>query len=128
MKTLFVFLVALAFSLISPEQDKVYSDLERAFSRGDEKAILMHSGDKLLLEIDKKESVYSKAQAEMILRDFFEKNRPTSFKLIFKGNSKGNSAYSVGILESQAKKYRITITLKENGSLFKIEQLKIEVD
>ena len=128
MKTLLVFIFAVAFSLISPEQDKVYSDLERAFSRGDEKAILVHSGDKLLLEIEKKEGIYSKAQAEMILRDFFEKNRPTAFKLIFKGNSKGNSAYSVGILESHSKKYRITTTLKEMGTVFKIEQLKIEAD
>ena len=124
---LLLFLFILSASFLSA-QDKIYSDIERAFQRGDEKAILNHAADRVLLDIDKKESVYSKAQAAMILRDFFTKNRTSSFKLIFKGNAKGSSAYAVGVLESGAKKFRVTITLKETSGVFKIEQLSIEED
>ena len=116
----------IVFSLQGLAQDKVYAELERAFQRGDEKTILAHVGDKLLLEIDSKEKVYSHAQAELILRDFFHKNKPSSFKLIFKGNAKGSVAYAVGILDTPSKKFRVTITLKENQSVFKIEQMSME--
>lgn len=126
MKLLLSILTICFLSTVVLGQDKLYADLERAFQRGDEKTILANASDKLLLEIDKKESVYSRSQAEMILRDFFSKNRPSSFKLIFKGSAKGSSAYAVGILESGSKKFRVTITLKESGTVFKIEQLSVE--
>ncbi|GAA0874589.1 hypothetical protein GCM10009118_09970 [Wandonia haliotis] len=124
--TVIVTFLVLSGSLFS--QDRLYTDLERAFQNGDEKSIVAHASDRLLLDIDKKESMYSRSQAEMILRDFFSKNRPNSFKLIFKGNAKSSSAYAVGILEAGSKKFRVTITLKENGNSFKIEQLSVEED
>lgn len=126
MKFFLSLLFVLSITTFSYSQDKLYADIERAFQQGDEKTILANVSDKLLFEIDKKESVYSKSQAEMILRDFFAKNKPSSFKLIFKGKAKGNSAYAVGIMESGTKTFRITMTLKESGTLFKIEQLAIE--
>jgi hypothetical protein len=116
----------LSFTVFSSfSQELAFDKLEIGFQKGDEKIILTHVVDKLLLNIEQKESVYSKSQAEMILRDFFTKNPPKSFKFIFKG-TKGGSTCAVGILVCANKEYRVSIALKEETPIFKLEQLNIE--
>lgn len=122
----FIACLCVFFSLsVSFAQEADYTKLESGFRSGNEKIILTHVVDKILLNIDQKEAVYSKSQAEMILKDFFTKNPPVAFNYIFKGNKDG-AACAVGIMECKNKKYRISITLKEVKPIFKLEQLNIE--
>jgi hypothetical protein len=103
----------------------VYNSLERALKEGNEKKIVSHAGEKLLLEIENVESVYSKPQAERILHDFFEKNKPTDFEVNFKGTNKNNYALVGTMTTEKSKKIRVSLRLKESGNTFILEKLTI---
>jgi hypothetical protein len=61
------------------------------------------------LLIDEKEDVYSKAQAELILKDFFTKHHPDTFKVENEGFSEGMN-YTIGKLITSNGKFRIYLT------------------
>ncbi len=103
----------------------VYSSLEKAINEGDEQKIISHVGEKILLEVNNVESVYSKPQAEQILKDFFEKNKPVLFEITFRGSKKGNYAMIGTLLSDKQKKFRVSMRLRENGNTFQLEKLSI---
>ncbi|MDR3350504.1 MAG: DUF4783 domain-containing protein [Prevotellaceae bacterium] len=72
------------------------------------------------------ENSYSRTQATMILKDFFEKYPPAQFA--FKHSSdKRTVKYAIGLLETQNnEQLRVTILLKDKGDDLKIQQLRIE--
>lgn len=103
----------------------VYNSLEKAIGEGNEQKIILHVGDKILLEVNNVESVYSKPQAEQILKDFFEKNKPVLFEITFRGSKKGNYAMIGTLLSDKQKKFRVSLRLRENGNTFHLEKLSI---
>jgi hypothetical protein len=79
------------------------------------------------LIIDNKENIYSKTQAQIILKDFFKKNTAESFSILHQGG-KGESKYAIGSLKTTQGKYRITLLLKLSNNATYIHQLRIEKD
>jgi len=77
------------------------------------------------LVILEKEDVYSKAQAEQILRKFFTDNHPTSFKIIFEGG-KEVSRYAIGSLTASTGNFRVYFLIKDQDGSPLIHQLRIE--
>jgi hypothetical protein len=79
------------------------------------------------LKILDKEDVYSKAQAELILKDFFAKNPMKSFAIIHKGTSKNGDQFAIGTYETTAgKKFRSYFLFKKEGAGLTIQQLRFE--
>ena len=72
-----------------------------------------------------KEDVYSKTQAEQILRKFFADHRPTSFKIIFEGG-KETSRYAIGSLTTSTGDFRVYFLIKDQDGSPLIHQLRIE--
>jgi len=72
-----------------------------------------------------KEDVYSKAQAEQILRKFFTNHHPTSFKIIFEGG-KETSQYAIGSLTTTTGNFRVYFLIKDQDGSPLIHQLRIE--
>jgi len=124
---LYLFLVGTLFLnfTLSSNPNATFSALERAFTEGDAKKITAQMDDKLLLEINKSESVYSKSQAELILKDFFEKNRPKTFTTKSKSNLKGNYAMLGTLISESNKEFRVSIKLREQGSQFALDRISI---
>ena len=77
------------------------------------------------LTIDNNEEIYSKEQAELILKDFFSKNTPSAFDVLHKGGKEG-SRYAIGNLTTSNGNFRITILVKIKDSQPYIHQLRIE--
>ena len=129
MKTLLLtFLISLSlnpfvldFSIYtSPEA--AFTSLESAFKSGDVNAIMSHADEKILLEINNGESVYSKAQAFAILTVFFNRHKPQDFILKSKSLNKGNYAL-IGTLITEKKNFRVSIKLRESGQLFFLDKI-----
>jgi len=79
------------------------------------------------LTIFNQEEVYSKAQAEMVLKDFFSKNAPKSFTIIHKGVSKEGARYAIGTLTTtQGQNIRTYFFVKESGGNSSIQELRFE--
>lgn len=75
-----------------------------------------------------KEDIYSKQQAEQIVKSFFEKNKVKSFSLLHQGGKEG-AKYAICNLENTAGKvYRVYFLIKETSGNPLIHQMRIEVE
>ena len=74
------------------------------------------------------DNVYSKIQAELILKDFFSKHKPVSAKLIHLLDSNPNYRFAVIALKSIKGDFRISFSLKDTGGKFLITDMRIELE
>ncbi len=93
---------------------------------GNAKMVASYFNDNIELVILEKENVCSKEQGEMILSDFFSKNKPTDFKITHQGGT--DSVYGIGKLQTTGTNFRIYFMLKTFANKPLIVQLRIEKD
>jgi hypothetical protein len=98
-----------------------------AIGTGNSAVLASYFNLNLELAILENEDIYTKQQAELIMKDFFARNTPTSFTILHKGGKEG-SQYAIGNLVTANGNFRVTILvkLKENKPL--IHQLRFEKD
>ena len=77
------------------------------------------------LTLNRGEEIYSRDQAELILKDFFLKHAPNDFSILHKGGKEGSS-YAIGNLSTTNGNFRVTILVKLKDSQPYIHQLRIE--
>ena len=105
----------------------IYSEITNAIRSGDARTVARYFNNTVDLTILSQEEVYSKAQAEQVLRDFFQKNTPRSFSLIHKGVSREGAKYAIGNLTTgQGVQYRTYFFVKQIGSGEFIQELRFE--
>lgn len=105
----------------------VFDDIGTAIRSGDARQIARFFNNNVDLTIFNQEEVYSKAQAEMVLKDFFSKNAPKSFTIIHKGVSKEGARYAIGTLTTtQGQNIRTYFFVKESGGNSSIQELRFE--
>jgi hypothetical protein len=68
---------------------------------------------------------YSKAQAVLILKDFFSRNGVNGFEVKHKGDNNG-SQYCIGMLQTRSGLYRATVFMKAEGSRQIIKEIRIQ--
>ena len=66
---------------------------------------------------------YSATQAELVLKDFFAKNQPTSFELVHQGESQEHIQYAIGRYVSRTGTYRVYVKLKPSRGAPVIDNL-----
>lgn len=102
------------------------SSIVSAFKTGSASKLATFFGDNVDLSILDKENLYSKTQAEQVLKSFFTAHKPINFSILHKGKS-GQSQYYIGELNSD-KTYRVTLNSKPAGTTTVITSLTIEED
>ncbi len=89
----------------------------------DDLSNLFHS--KVELTLPGQNNIYSKQQAKFILKDFFLKDKPTSFNLVTQ-NKIDDSSFIVGKLHTTKKHYRVCFLTKTINNVIYIYQIRIE--
>jgi predicted secreted protein len=107
-------------------QDATTEKAVKALTAGDSKGLAALFADNLDLKIEDKDDIFSKEQAEQILRKFFEKNAAKGFKLVNSGETTLGLIYRIGELETAGGKYKVDIKLKKIGDGYVISILEIE--
>jgi len=102
-------------------------DINKALKSGDYELLKNKMNQTVELVILEKENVYSKTQAEQILKQFFSVHKPISYTLIHNGGSQ-NSQYYIGTLKTEKENYRVYYLLKTRENKTLIYQLRIESD
>lgn len=80
----------------------------------------------ITLSIMDEEDVYSRAQAELIMKKFFTQNKPSGFKSIHNGTSKTGMEYIIGNLSTSSGEFRITYFIAKSGEKMSLKELRIE--
>ncbi len=100
-------------------------NIAAAIKLGNSKELAKYFAPNVELVIGEKSGTYSKAQAEMMVKDFFAKNPVKEYKVMHQGNSQDNSLYTIGDLTS-TKSYRTYYLLRKSGDSYLIHQLRFE--
>ena len=103
-------------------------NISLAIQTGNAAEVAKYFDNTVSITVFNSEGSYSKAQAEMVLKDFFSKNSPRSFKIIHKGNSSEGSQYAIGTLVSAKGSFRTYIYIKKKGNAYLIQEIRFEND
>ncbi len=106
----------------------VIDDIATAIRSGNPKNISKFFIDNIDLKVIEQEDVYSKQQAEMILKDFFTKHAVKSYTVAHKSQPKAGSQYVIGTLETANGKFRTYFLIKTTGTQTLIQQFRIETE
>jgi hypothetical protein len=101
------------------------SEVINSLKTGNSKELSKFFNTNIDLTILDKQDIYSKTQAEIILKDFFSKNPPSNFTVIHQGGKEG-SQYVIGNLTTSNGTFRLTLALKSQDNSLLIQQLRIE--
>lgn len=72
------------------------------------------------LNINGQQGEYSRNQAEIVLRDFFKKNPPLEFSLVFKNENQNSVSTYIGEYASGQSSYKVFIKVSQVESSFRI--------
>jgi len=123
--TLTLFLVSFEMKQQVAVPDEIYA----AIKAGNSKVLAKYFNTNVELVILEKEGVYSKTQAELILRDFFTRNIPNNLVKQHEGKSgKEATKYVICTLNTSKGQYRVYFVMKSNNGEFTIHQFRIEND
>lgn len=126
-RSLFLLVISLtSLYLPSAIQADIIDDLSSYFKAGNTKEIARNFSSTIELIIIDEEDVYSKAQGEQILRDFFIKHPPVKTSVFHKINNSPNYRFGVVILNTSKETFRVSITMKKFNNSFLITELRIE--
>ncbi|MBL7110981.1 MAG: DUF4783 domain-containing protein [Bacteroidales bacterium] len=120
----FIFMFQLSFA---PPAKMIPDSIVLAFQAGNATELAKHFNTSIELVILEEEDIYSKTQAEQIIRKFFSDNKPSSFTVIFEGG-KEPSKYAIGKLVTSTGPYRVYLLIKENEGSPLIHQIRIEAE
>lgn len=98
-----------------------------AFKAGNATRIAGYFAENVDLSILETENLYSKSQAEQILKNFFIKHKPSEFTIVHKGKS-GQSEYFIGELTCNDAIFRVTLNSKADEGSKEITALTIELN
>jgi hypothetical protein len=117
MKTLFTYLLATSVVLLSSFtlQSNGIDEVIGALRSGNSTELSKYFDDNVELTLPDKSDSYSKAQAQLIVKDFFSNNGVKGFNLDHKGDAPGGH-YCIGTLQTNAGKFRTNVYMKvKNG-------------
>ncbi|MFZ9942274.1 MAG: DUF4783 domain-containing protein [Bacteroidia bacterium] len=121
------FCLPLTALLLSMSMPDIFGDIANAIRSGEAKAISKFFGNSINLTIVNQEDLYSKAQAEQVLRDFFAKNTPRSFNIIHKGVSKEGAKFAIGSLTTaQGGNFRVYFYVRMTTAGESLQEIRFE--
>lgn len=109
-------------------QGEFMDDLSVLFKSGNSKEIAKSFNSSVELSIINDEDVYSKVQAEQILKDFFNKYAPSNSTVVHLINTNPNMRFGILSLSTRNGKFRVSITSKKTNNVFLITELRIEAE
>lgn len=121
-------MVFISMVLISNIFAQVPKDIMNSLDTGNAKLLSGHFNQNVELVVLDNDNVYSKAQAQQIVNNFFKSFPPiekNAFSVIHNGGKEG-AKYVIGKLKTTKGNFRIYFLLKKNGTKEYIHQLRIE--
>lgn len=123
MKKLFTYSIAGLILILSSFIS--IDDVINAIRNGNASQLSKYIDNTIEITFTDKSNTYSKSQAELVLKDFFNNNRVTGFGIIHKGDN-ANAQFIIGALETNNGEFRTTIYMKQKGDKQLLQELRFE--
>jgi hypothetical protein len=115
-------------SVVAVQPPGIVEDISAAIRTGNSKDLAKYFGPTVEIIIPGSDGAFSKAQAEMIMKDFFAKSAPVSFVVNQNRNSAGGSQFIIGTYKNKSEKLNVYILLKPVSNQLMIQQMHFEAD
>lgn len=115
-------------SIFTNEQPGLAENISATIKAGNSKELAKYFGPTLEIILPGSDGTFSKAQAEMIMKDFFSKSAPVSFVVNQKGNSAGGAQFIIGTYKNKSETLNVYILLKPVSNQLMIQQMHFEAD
>ncbi|MER3465370.1 MAG: DUF4783 domain-containing protein [Chitinophagaceae bacterium] len=118
--SLFAIMLFSSFKTFDGIDEVIYS-----LRNGNISELSKYIDDSVDITLPDKSDSYSKAQATMILRDFFSSNGVKGFEVKHKGDNGGNQ-FCIGTLNTFSGSYRTTIFMKTKNGRQVLKEIRFE--
>ncbi|HHU58980.1 MAG TPA: DUF4783 domain-containing protein [Bacteroidales bacterium] len=131
MKTfkLFIFsgllLLFLPLSTLGQNNGSMPDGIANATRSGDAARLAEYFNPRIELVLPGKSGVFSKEQAQFLMKDFFEQYPPASFQFIHQGERE-NATFAIGRYHYNRGQYRLLFLVKNSNGQTLIHQLRVE--
>lgn len=121
-----VFLVC--FGIIPALAQDIFAPMKDAIKTGNAKEVIKFFNTSVDMNLDGEVAMYSKAQAEFVLKDFFKKHPSSDFSIVHTGSSKGGLQFAIGRYVSNADTFDVVIRVKEVSGSYLIHEINFVKD
>lgn len=97
-----------------------------ALRSGNANQLASHFDDNVEITLPDKSDNYSKAQAQLIVRDFFVNNGVKGFEVKHKGDSPGGSHFCIGTLQTNAGNFRTNVFMKMKNGREVVKEIRFQ--
>jgi len=118
-------MISVFYGMSSQAQNSLPESVISATASGNARDLAANFNDNIELVLPQKSGIFSKSQAEMVLKEFFSKYPPASFKIIHQG-SRQNASFAIGNYKTGNSFYRFYFLTKKTNNKVLIHQLRIE--
>jgi Domain of unknown function (DUF4783) len=126
MKAIFTsFLMASMLLLSSFDQQSSIDGVIGALKSGSASELSKFFDDNIEITLPVKSDSYSKAQAQVIVNDFFANNGVKGFELKHKGDSPGGH-YCIGTLQTKSGNFRAHVFMKSKGNKEVVKEIRFQ--
>jgi Domain of unknown function (DUF4783) len=122
MKRIFTLIVLIIFSVSFSHAQNI-DDVVAALRSANAAQVAKYFDNTVEMALPGKSNNFSKAQAEVVLKDFLANNPVKDIVAIHKGENSGNQYY-IGTLVTKTGNYRTTIYMKQRGDAQVLQELK----
>ncbi len=121
---LFVVMVSLCMPVAAAQTaEEIITRIEAAIKVGDATGIAVFFGDRVEITIAERAEVFSKNQAQYVLKEFFMNYPIRNFSLMAKGSTE-NTYYAVGFYVSDRGAFDANVFIKKQGSALIVDHLR----
>ena len=123
---LLVVLFAFGLTQATQAQNDVFSGAKLALKAGNSHDLARHFNNNIELIVESENVEFDKVsntQAELIQKNFFQKNPARDFNYVHQGSSPEGAQYSTGTYQTQNGKYLVYIVLKQFGGKYMIDRI-----
>ncbi len=117
--------VALLFLVSAFKPISGIDDVINALRAGNANEVAKYIDENVELSLPDKSDSYSKAQAIMILKDFFSNNAVIGFDAKHKGDNSGNQ-FCIGTLRTKSGDYRTTVFMKTKNGKQSVKEIRFQ--
>lgn len=119
-------LLLFSFSNILHAQDE--NSMHLLIKNGDAPGLSAYFGKSVELSLNETDGIYSKKQAELILKDFFDKNKANNYEIKHEGGNLKKSKFSIGTYQTSEATYRSHLLFRMVDNKLQIIELRFELE
>lgn len=120
-----IFLLVLIPILTASAQSDVINNVKEAMKTGSSRELSKYFNERVEINLDGENSVYSKTQAEFILKDFFKNYPPSTFQYVHQGASPLGLRYTIGTYTYHNGSFRVVMYIKQENKDYRVDSITL---